>query len=338
MDDKSSIYQLLVEAGAACGETAGILDIAYLRSAHQRRQRVIEAAGSASLDGRPTTPERLFAWLGDVPLQAQANLGAEGYASEVFVSLGDGGANQALGREAADLAETARARAGRDPLAGAAFLFRGKDAVTPASRIALSLFLRRLLGPAEPALSPLFPGIEAAAKRPVAAFDGYMADRLARASRRALANARTLRAGLAAANSTLSKDRSSSHVRDIAELLFAGHPLTISSAARIFRISRLAARKHLLRLDRDGVAEPVSRGRTGVVYIARDGLMTFHPPAPSPRASSKATSRLAVSTGKPLTAEERGRLEAVADDVAERVRDLDRLLLRLSPVRTAETR
>ena len=201
---------MLVEAGAACGETAGILDIAYLRSAHQRRQRIIEAAGSASLDGRPTTAERLFSWLGEVPIQAQANLGAEGYAGEIFLALGDGEAALPLGREAAELAETAKARVGRDPLAGAACLFRGKDAITPASRVAYVMFLRRVLGPAEPALSPLFMGIEPAAKRSVGAFDTYMADRLARGSRRALANARTLRAGLAAAYATLSKARSSS--------------------------------------------------------------------------------------------------------------------------------
>lgn len=44
------------------------------------------------------------------------------------------------------------------------------------------------------------------------------------------------------------------------------------------------------------------------------------------------TSRLAVGTGKPLSTEERARLDAVADDVAARVRDLDDLLLRLSPL------
>lgn len=328
MDEKPSLYQLLVETGAACGETAGILDISYLRSAHQRRQRIVEAAGSASLDGRPTTADRLFAWLGEVPMQAQANLGAEGYASEVFIALGDGEATLPLGREAAQLAESARARVGRDPLAGAAFLFRGKDAITPASRAAYIIFLRRILGPAEPALSPLFMGIEAAAKRSAAAFDGYMADRLARASRRALVSARTLRSGLAAAYSTLGKVRSSSHILPIAEQLFAGHPLTIASASRIFGISRLAARKHLVRLEAEGVADAVGRRKTGVVYVARDGLMTFGQASPAP--APRATSRLAVSTGKPLSPEERARLDAVTEDVASRMRDLDRLVARLA--------
>jgi hypothetical protein len=261
-------------------------------------------------------------------LQAQANLGAEGYAGEVFIALGESGGDQPLGREAADLADTARARAGRDPLAGAAFLFRGRDAVTPASRVAYAIFLRRVLGPAEPALSPLFMGIEAAAKRPPAAFDYYMADRLARSSRRALANARTFRSGLAAAYSALRGARASSHVLPVAEQLFAGHPLTIASASRIFDISRLAARKHLVRLEAAGLAEAVGRRKTGVVSIARDGLMTFGQASPSP--APKATSRLAVSTGKPLTLEQRARLDAVTDDVAGRMRDLDRLLSRLA--------
>jgi hypothetical protein len=333
LEEKSSLYQLLVEAGAACGEAAGILDIAYLRRAHQRRQRIVEAAGSASLDGRPTTAERLFAWLGDVPIQAQANLGAEGYAGEVFIALGDDEPTLPLAREAAELADTARARVGRDPLAGAAHLFRGKDAITPASRVAYIMFLRRVLGPAEPALSPLFHGIEAAAKRPVGAFDNYMADRLARGSRRALTGARTLRAGVAAAYATLGKTRSSSHILPVVEQLFAGQPLTIASTSRIFSISRLAARKHLVRLERDGFAEAVGRGKTGVVYIARDGLMTFAQAGPAP--APKATSRLAVSTGKPLSPVERARLDAVTDDVASRMRDLDRLMARLAAANSA---
>ncbi len=261
-------------------------------------------------------------------MQAQANLGAEGYASEVFIALGDGEPTLPLGREAVQLADTARTRVGRDPLAGAAFLFRGKDAITPASRVAYMIFLRRILGPAEPALSPLFMGIEAAAKRSAGAFDGYMADRLAKASRRALASARTLRSGLAAAYATLGKARSSSYILSVAEQLFAGHPLTIASASRIFGISRLAARKHLVRLEAEGLAEAVGRRKTGIVYVARDGLMTFGLASTSP--APRATSRLAVSTGKPLSPEERARLDAVTDDVAGRVRDLDRLLARLA--------
>lgn len=266
-------------------------------------------------------------------MQAQANLGAEGYAGEVFVALGDGDPALPLGREANELAEKARTHVGRDPLAGAAFLFRGKDAITPASRAAYTIFLRRFLGPAEPALSPLFMGVEAAAKRTAGAFDSYMADRLARASRRALANARTLRSGLAAAYAILGKARSSSHILPIAEQLFAGQPLTIASASRIFSISRLAARKHLVRLESEGLAEAIGRRKTGVVYVARDGLMTFHQASASP--APKATSRLAVSTGKPLSADERARLDAVTDDVAGRMRDLDRLLARLAAANRA---
>lgn len=330
-----SIYQLVMDAGAACGETAGILDIAYLRRAHQRRQRIVEAAGSAALDGRPTSSERLFAWLGDVPLEAQANLGAEGYAAEIFTALNQEQVNSPLAHESMALAEMANAKAGRDVLGGAAALFGRRDGITPEARIGFSIFMRGVLGPAEPALSPLFGGAQAAARRGAAAFDRYMAERLERAARRALANARTLRAGLAAANSALGKDRASSHVRAFMELLFAGHPLSISSASRIFGVSRLAARKHLMRLEREGLAEAASRRKTGVVYVARDGLMTFYPaktPSPAPRPSG----RLAVATGAPLTVEERARLEAVADDVADRMRDLDRLLHRLSPPSPAE--
>jgi hypothetical protein len=329
LSENISTYQLLIDTGAASGECAGILDVGYLRSAHQRRQRIIEAAGSASLDGRPTTPERLYSWLGDVPLQAQPNLGAEAYAAEMFAALNDVGAT-AFRDEAVELAERARVKVGRDVLGGAGILFGGRDSITSESRAAYAIFLRGILGPAEPALSPFLGGAEAAARRSAGAFDRYMAERLAKAARRSLVAARTLRSGLAAANLMLARDRSSSHIRSITELLFAGHPLSVSSAAKIFDISRLAARKHLLRLERDGLVEAASRGKTGVVYVARDGLMTFQAPAPSPRLPPKPTSRLAVSTGTPLTVEERARLDAVADDVAERVRDLDRLLLRLS--------
>jgi len=85
--EKPSITQQLIEIGAACGETAGILDISYLRTAHQRRQRIIDAVGSAAVDGRSTTQERLYAWLSEIPIQAQANLGAESYAAELFAVL-----------------------------------------------------------------------------------------------------------------------------------------------------------------------------------------------------------------------------------------------------------
>jgi DNA-binding transcriptional ArsR family regulator len=334
MNEITSVYQLLIDTGVACGETAGILDIAYLRRAHQRRQRIVEAAGSAALDGRPATPERLYAWLGEVPIEAQANLGAESYAAEIFAALNSAASDHPLAQAAAELATKVRARVGRDVLAGAAGLLAGRDSITPESRVALAQFLRGILGTAEPALSPSLGGAEAAAKRGATAFDRYMAERLEKASRRALSSARTLRAGLAAANTVLQKHRSSSHVREIAELLFAGHPLTISSASRIFHISRLAARKHLVRLTDAGLAEPASRRRNGVVYLARDGLMTFNAAGtqPSPR---RASARLVVSAGSPLSSDERARLELVSDDVAERVRDLDRLLQRLAVGRSS---
>jgi hypothetical protein len=322
-----SLNQCLIDIGAATGEAAGILDIPFLRAAHQRRQRIIEAIGSASLDGRSTTPERLFAWLGEIPIQMQANLGAEGYAAEVFSALVAIHAQSPLGREAVELFRRAREAAGRDPLLAAANLFRGPDAVTPASRAAFYHFLADALGPAQPAISPLLGGVEAAAKRPLAVFEAYMAERLAKASRRALANARTLRAGLSAVYNVLGKARASSHVHEIAELLFAGHPLNIAQVGRIFGISRLTARKHLLRLQADGLAELATRGKTGRIFIARDGLITFGQASltPPPRANG----RLAVSTSRPLSDQERARLVEVTDEVAGRMADLDRLLRRL---------
>jgi hypothetical protein len=56
--------------------------------------------------------------------------------------------------------------------------------------------------------------------------------------------------------------------------------------------------------------------------------MTFNQAGLVP--APKATSRLAVTTGKPLTADERARLNAVTDDVAGRIHDLDRMLARLN--------
>jgi hypothetical protein len=44
----------------------------------------------------------------------------------------------------------------------------------------------------------------------------------------------------------------------------------------------------------------------------------------------KASTRLAVTTGKRLSAEERTRLDAVTDDVTSRMHDLDRMLARLN--------
>ena len=328
MVEKISLYQSLIEIGAACGEAAGLLDVSYLRQAHLRRQQLIEAVGSAAIDGRTTTPERLYAWLSDIPIQAQANLGAENYAAELFRVMADPADSSALAREAQDLAASVQARAARDPIAGAAHLFRGRDAITPASRAAYALFLRQVLGPGAPAPSPLLLGLDAATRRPAAIFDAYMAERLCKASRRALANARTLRGAIGTVYTVLGVARRSSRVHAIAELLFAGHPLSIASASRIFGISRLAAREHLARLKRDGLAEIATRRKTGNVYIARDGLLTFQQagqiPVPRP------TSRLHVATGKPLTEEQRARLDAVVDDVGERMRELDRMLARLN--------
>jgi hypothetical protein len=64
----------------------------------------------------------------------------------------------------------------------------------------------------------------------------------------------------------------------IAVQLFAGHPLTIAAASRIFSNSRLAARKHLVRLEAEGLAEAM--GRRKRVLVARDRLTSFCQPAP----------------------------------------------------------
>jgi hypothetical protein len=96
-----------------------------------------------------------------------------------------------------------------------------------------------------------------------------------------LAGVRTLRSGLAAAYATLGKSRSFSHILPIAEL-FAGHPLTIASVSRIFGISRLVERKHLVWLEAEGLAEAMGRRKTGIVYVARDGLTTFCQASTSP--------------------------------------------------------
>ena len=325
--EKMSFVQSLIDFGTCCGETAGILDLPYLRTAHQRRQRIIEAAGSAALDGRPTSPERLFSWVSDIPLAGQPNLGAEGYAARLLRLLGRPVSSDPLAAEARDLAEAVRAKADRDVVAAAAILFRAPDSITPISRAAYHLYLRGCLGPAEPALSPLFNGLAKAARRPAAVFDSYIADRLARASRRSLSNARTLRGGLATVYAVLGGARSSSKVHGIAELLFAGHPLNVTKATRLFSVSRLVARKHLLRLERDGLAERATRSKSGAIFVARDGLMTFGEAmgTPLPRESGS----LNVGGTNPLTSEHRSRLEAIGDDVAERMRDLDSLLERL---------
>lgn len=307
--------QLLIEIGAACGECAGILSNPYLRNAHQRRQRIIEAAAVASHDGRPTTPERLFAWLGDVPLTAQANLGAEGYAAQHFNILNGG----PLARRATELAAATKANVGGDVIDGVVSLLFSEE---QESRAACSLYLRGALGPAEPALSPFLGGIKAAAARGSQLFREYAAQRLAQASRRALENARVLIQGLAAANLVLSSAKSSSHVRGFADLLFAGHPLSVSAASRIFSVSRLTARKHLLRMEVDGLVEAVARGKIGTVYIARDGLMTLG-------LVGKVWPRKNESARQPLSDDDNARLTEVADAVSARIGELDRVLERL---------
>lgn len=325
---KISVVQQLIEIGSCCGETAGLLDLPYLRDAHQRRQRMAEAAGSSSIDGRQTTAERLYAWLGDIPIEGQRNLGAEVYAAGLFAILA--GRRKAEAAEVGGLAESLYRRVGGDPIAGAAALFRGRDAISWESRAAYFWFLRRCLGPAEPAISGYLSGLEPAAKRPARAFETYMADRLWRASRQALMNARTLKADLGIVYATLGSSRRSSHIHRIAETLFGGHPLTFGSCARIFGISRLTARKHLLALERQGLAVLATRRKSGRVYVAKDGLMTFAAPAPSPPPRQH---RLhVVEPLRPFSEAERARLDIAAEEVAAQLRDLDRALERVAGV------
>ena len=302
------------------------MDVPYLRGAHQRRQRIIEAVGSAALDGRPTTPERLFSWLGDIPIRAQANTGAEGYAAELFAVLSHSESTLPVAQEAHGLAQTAIVRAGRD-LAGAAVLFRGTDAVTWRPEPPTPCFCGTLFGAGGTcslSLSIWFRGGRAPS---CCYFRSYMPTGLAKASRRSLANARTLRAVMRTVYGVLAKARSSSHVLAIAELLFAGHPLSFASASRIFRISRLAARKHLIRLERDGLAALATRRKSGLIYVARDGLMTFAQAGLTN--VPKVSSRLAVTTVEPLSSDERARLDAITDEVSSRIDDLDRVIARL---------
>ena len=75
---------------------------------------ISENPGSGRLCGdqwpESTTPERLFAWLADIPIQAQPNLGAEGYAAELFRVLAQPEPSGALARETYDLAAVARSK------------------------------------------------------------------------------------------------------------------------------------------------------------------------------------------------------------------------------------
>jgi hypothetical protein len=98
----------------------------------------------------------------------------------------------------------------------------------------------------------------------------------------ALADARTLRSGLAAAYATLGKSRSSSRILPIAVQLFVGHPLTIAAASRIFSNSRLAARKHLVRLEAEGLAEAMGRRKRVSVSLGIDLRRSAKPAPPLP--------------------------------------------------------
>ncbi len=303
------------------------MDLSYLRQGHQRRQRIIEAVASAELDGRSTTPERLYSWLADIPIEGRANLGGEGYAGALFRLLAAKRPEGPEGDAARKLLAHARRSAGRDPIEAAAVLFRGRDAVTSTSRLAYVLFLRDAFGPAEPPISRFLYGLQAASQRPRPVFDRFMAGTLHKGARQAVGAARTLRLGVQGARSALAGDRASSRIHAISYLLFAGHPLSYAEAARIFKISRVAARDHLLRLQKLGLAEIATRRKTGHIFVARDGLLTFAaPPLPS---STVQAGRLSASKIAPLSDNDRARMDAVADDVAARMADLDRMLERL---------
>jgi hypothetical protein len=326
---KSEFNQNLISLGTACGQVAGLLDLSYLRQAHQRRQRIREAAASASLEGRDTDAQRLYAWLADIPIAAYSNLGGESYAAEIFRALVDPTATE-LGQEASGLAAEAKAFAGEDLVEIGAQLFRGRDRLHAASRIAFALALRRSLGPAEPAMSGTLFGLQAAIQRPRTDFNAFMARALAKAAAQSLSGAASLRQAVLSSRTALKADRQSSRIHAIADLLFAGHPLSQAEAGRIFKLSRLAARTHLLRLVKLGLAEPATRRKSGQIYIARDEVMTFAAPPPPPRvpAHTKGTT-LKVSLGQPISLEERQRIDAASDEVTARMGELDRMLARL---------
>jgi len=326
---KSSLNQDLVAAGRACGEIAGILNVGYLQAAHQRRQRIREAAASAQLDGRETTPERLYSWLSNIPLTAYGNLGGEAYAAEIFQAL-QTPRNSDLAQEAGGLAEQAKVQAGGDPIEGAAVLFRGRDRVHAASRLAYSLYLRTIFGSAEPAVSDASAGLQTAAHLPRAQFDVRMGRVLARSCGQASAAAAALLKSVAIVQRALAGDRRTSRIHAVADLLFAGHPLAQAEAARLFGISRLAARTHLLRLAKLGLVEVATRRKYGQIFVARDGIMTFALPThPQDVATAnKVPGRLKVTVPAPMTAEERSRLDAATEEVALLMGEMDQLLAR----------
>lgn len=326
---KSPLNQNLIEAGRACGEIAGILDVGYLRPAHQLRQRIREAAASAQLDGRETAPERLYSWLSDIPLTAYSNLGGEAYAAEIFQAL-QSPRNSVLAQDAAGLAGQVKREAGGDPIEAAAFLFRGRDRIHAASRLAYSFYLRTIFGPAEPAVSAAWSGLQRAAQQSRAHFDLQVGRALARSGHQAAAGAGSLFKSVVTMHRVLVDDRRTSRIHAIADLLFAGHPLSQAEAARLFGISRLAARSHLLRLVELGLAEIATRRKSGQIFVARDGIMTFAVPGPSPRrpASGAPPAPMNLAARVPITAEERDRLDAASDEVAMRMGELDQLLAR----------
>jgi hypothetical protein len=322
-------YQKLMDAGLACGETAGILDSAYLRQAHQRRQRLIEAATSSELDGRPTSPERLFAFLGDVPVQASRHLFGEEHAAQLFHALTNPGASE-LGREALGLIGDAEA-SGDGLLSNTVTLLRRGEGNTAATRLALTLMVRKALGPAEPALSGFLHGLQAAMQRSTGAVEDFLSMAIYKASLQSRDNARTLRAAVVSSLIALKDDRADSGIHAIAALLLAGHPLTYGAAAAKLDMSRAAAVEHITRLVNLGLVEPATRRKTGQAFIARDGVLTFQPPAPPPsrnKGQDWRPSGAKLPLPIPLTEEQRARIEAVSDDVASRIEDLDRLLRR----------
>jgi hypothetical protein len=156
-----------------------------------------------------------------------------------------------------------------------------------------------------------------------------MARSLAKAASQSLAAATALRTAIVSARFALKDDRQTSRIHPIADLLFAGHPLSQAEAARIFKISRLAARTHLLRLVALGAAEPATRSKTGQIYVARDEIMTFAAPPRFSRRAPTPKPALNVSPGKPLTEVERQRIDAATDEVFARMAELDRMLERL---------
>ena len=77
-----------------------------------------------------------------------------------------------------------------------------------------------------------------------------------------------------------------------------GHPLSFASAAKIFRFFTLAARNHLIRLERDGLAELATRRKTGT-HLHRPGRiddLRANWPLPCPQGLGSPV----VTTGRPL--------------------------------------